>query len=263
MNIDAAVELVERQGSFFEVTRLHHILNNEPLTSEMMQGSLDGQREDGGWSPFWATDYSSLDATCFHLAEAEQMGISHAEPIIQRAIHFIERRQRTNGSWEEEEQVASLAPPWAQPGDVSSTLYLTSNCGYWLAYLDGDIGQVVKASEFIRHHLTSDGRLPSFLQAHWLAGGLWHRLGWEDASESVLSYLGKRLTDMPTGNLAWLITSLRVAGIPTEHVLVSKAADLIEGMQNLDGRWVSDEGTEWEVQTTLDALRALRLCGRI
>jgi tagatose 1,6-diphosphate aldolase len=37
----------------------------------------------------------------------------------------------------------------------------------------------------------------------------------------------------------------------------------LEQRQSPDGRWASEDGTEWDVHSTLEALWALRLCGRI
>src|SRR5579859_2299383 len=75
----------------------------------------------------------SLDATCFRVAQAEQFGMTAKEAAIRDALTFLALRQRDDGSWEEEDHVAELTPPWATPGDLAARLYLTANCGFWLA----------------------------------------------------------------------------------------------------------------------------------
>jgi hypothetical protein len=60
------------------------------------------------------------DATCSRLAQAEQLGITSTNAAVLRAIDFLAGRQFPDGRWEEEEQVADLAPVWAKPGSARS-----------------------------------------------------------------------------------------------------------------------------------------------
>jgi len=124
-------------------------------------------------------------------------------------------------------KVADSAPPWAKPGDLSAKLYLTANCGLWLA------------------------------------GGLWHKLNWQTSTERVFEYLGKRINDLAARHLSLLITTMCAAGVSTGHHLVARAAALLEQSQVVDGYWKSEDGSSLNVHTTLKALRALHLCGRV
>jgi hypothetical protein len=122
---------------------------------------LTNQRSDGGWSPFWATDYSSLDATCYRLAQAEQMGYTAPdEPALRRALQFFVHRQQRDGSLEEETGKAGAVPNWAKPGDQAVKLYLTANCGYWLASWDQAIPHAQRAAAYVLQFLDEQGRLP-------------------------------------------------------------------------------------------------------
>jgi hypothetical protein len=76
---------------------------------------LAGQREDGGWPPPWTHEYSSLDATCFRLAQGEGLGIGFLEPAFAHAAAFLRARQRQDGSWEEDEALAAVTPSWVKP----------------------------------------------------------------------------------------------------------------------------------------------------
>jgi hypothetical protein len=212
--------------------------------------------------PLWARDYSSLDATCFRLAQAEQMGLSGSERAVKRAVHFLAQRQKPDGSWEEDKKVADLAPPWAKPGDLAARLYLTSNCALWLALLGDTDRRVSKAADYLVMHQDLSGHLPGFLHTHWLAGGLWYRLKRQEPAELAFEYLGMRMNDLAVSNLSWLITTLSVAGVPPDHSLVNTAASLLEQSQQEDGRWLSEDGPTQEVHATLEALRALGICGR-
>jgi len=111
MDTRLAIAFVAHHGDPIEQARLRYLLSREHPAQETVAHLLSGQRPDGGWAPFWASDYSSLDATCFRLAQAEQLGLSAAEPAIACAVAFLARRQRADGSWEEDNSVASAAPP--------------------------------------------------------------------------------------------------------------------------------------------------------
>jgi len=262
MNIEKAIQFVKNNGNEVEQARLNYILTNERPSEKIIADLFAHQQSDGGWSPFWADDYSSLDATCFRLAQAEQLGITQSEITVRRALNFLSQRQSPDGSWEEEMKVVDLAPPWAKPGDLSAKLYLTSNCGLWLALLGNPDNRASKAAEYLQTHLDQDGHLPSFLHAHWLAGGLWHKLDWQ-ASTHTFEYLNKRIGDLATSNLSWLITTLCAAEVPISHHLVIKAVSLLEQSQQDDGYWESEDGSSQNVHSTLEAIRALSLCGRV
>jgi hypothetical protein len=236
VNLEAALAFVGKKGNAVERARLKYLLNNGPASPEVVNSLLACQRSDGGWAPFWATDYSSLDATCFHLAQAEQMGVTNSETAVIKAAQFLSHRQRPDGSWEEDGCVASVAPPWARPGDLASRLYLTANCGFWLAVLTGTNKATLAAAGYLQTYLDETGSLPASWQAHWLAGGLWYCLDWRKPAQQVLARLDQQLPDLPASNLAWLIITLLGAGVSSIHPLVEKAASLLEDYQAPDGR---------------------------
>ena len=62
INLATAVDFVESHGDTVEQARLEYLLENQPPSKEVIHKFQSTQREDGGWVPFWATDYSS----CIH-----------------------------------------------------------------------------------------------------------------------------------------------------------------------------------------------------
>lgn len=168
VDFTAAVAFVQRQGDQVELSRLEYILNKKPPSPQVLGSLFAGQRQDGGWPPFWAKDYSSLDATCFRLAQAEQLGITVKEPVILRAVGFLIQRQRSDGSWEEDGSVREFAPLWAKPGNLAASLYLTAICGFWLAMFQGNSVGTQNAGIYLRDYLGEDGKISSFL--HTLVG---------------------------------------------------------------------------------------------
>jgi hypothetical protein len=263
MNFERAIAFVQSRGNEVEQARLRYILFYEHPSQKVVAKLVAGQRPDGGWPPFWANDYSSLDATCFHLAQAEQLGISEHETAIPRAVRFLAQRQFSDGSWEEDESFADSAPPWAKPGNLPAKLYLTANCGLWLAIWRGSENQATKAADYLQSYLDQDGHLPGFLHTHWLVAGLWYKLGRHELSELVFKSLSENIGDLATSNLSWLIISVYVAGVSMDHPLVGKTVSLLEQSQHEDGRWPSEDGPDRDVHSTLEAIRALALCGRM
>lgn len=259
MNQAAAIHFVRERGTSSEQARLTFLLTGERPSPESMQQFFQDQQEDGSWSPFWAPDYSGLDATCFHLAQAEQMGIGANEPTLVRAILFLARRQRPDGAFEEDDAVRELAPAWAKPGNLAAQLYLTANCGFWLTSFSQTQTHAQLAASSVRSFLPSDGHLPTFMHAHWLAVGLFSRLKQIEPAERIMVYLATCLPDLSASSLAWLIVTLRLAGWPATTPLLVQAAALLKQQQQPTGNWQSEDGPERDVHATLEVLRAFAL----
>jgi hypothetical protein len=254
-----AIRYIQENGSPIEQARLNFLLNTQPASPEIVTDFCASQNLDGSWSPFWSSDYSSLDATCFHLAQAQQLGIGINEPALTTAVAFVAKRQKRDGSWEEEQSVAEIAPPWAKPGEPSALLYLTANCGYWLLRSQTYQEKVRLAGSFLAQHLDETGQLASFLQTHWLSAAIWQKTGMEQQSQQTMRSLRAKLDQFSANNLTWMITAVRSVDIPANQPLITEAMDRLRSLQQVNGSWQSDDGSEYDVHTTLEALFALKL----
>ncbi|HVN77516.1 MAG TPA: prenyltransferase/squalene oxidase repeat-containing protein [Terriglobia bacterium] len=261
-DLNKAIAFIENRGNQVELARLHYLLTNERPSQEVISELFNGQRLDGGWPPYWAEDYTSLDASCFRLAQADQLGISPSETAVRATVHFLAQRQSSDGSWEEDKRIAHLAPVWALPGDLAAKLYITANCGLWLSLLGNPDDKGLKAANYLRSQFNQAGSLPSFLHTHWLAGGLLYKMNYRDESGKAFDYLSRRADDLAVSNLSWLMITLVSAGVPANLPLLKKAALLLDRGQQDDGRWPSEDGPSQDVHSTLEALRALWLYGQ-
>src|SRR5262249_8437217 len=134
VDVDRAMVFIRAQGNEFDRARLDVLLGDgPPLSPEQERRFLAGQRADGGWPAFWGADYRSLGGPCYRWAQAESIGMAFSSPALVHAAAFLRSRQGKDGSWEEAEAVRELAPSWARPGELAPRLYLTANCGWWLA----------------------------------------------------------------------------------------------------------------------------------
>lgn len=255
--IQSAIQFVRNHGNKVEQARLNVLLQADGLDQEAVEELKETQRDDGSWSPFWEPNASSLDATCYRLAQSEQLGITAAD-FIDQAVSFIIGRQHQDGSFEEASELASVAPPWAMPGDHSAKMYLTANAGYWIRYYRSSAPCVSQIQKFLVSQMNDEGYLPTFLHANWLAAGLLYSLGDHEQAESIMNYLLAKLPELEASNLAWLINSLCVMGVSPEHRLIWSAKNRLERLQKEDGHWASEDGEWQDVHTTLESIRAIQ-----
>ena len=263
MNAKTPITFVLNEGNLIEIARVRFVLYGEPPMDEAIALLLGDQLDDGGFSPSWAPGYSSLDATCFRLAQAEQMGLDPALlPQIDRALDFIKRLQNRDGSWMEEPEVTEVAPPWVKPGDAAATMYLTSNCAYVTSIYRGTDNTSRLGSGYLQLRMAPDGKFPSFWHTHWLAAALWQKLGETKPRDVVLRYLALNLNQLHTSNLAAMLNAFYVAGMKPSTALIYEAAKALERQQNQYGVWGGETDPDRDINTTIEALRSLKLVNR-
>ena len=263
MNPKTPITFVLNEGSLVDVARVRYALYDEPPFDEAIALLFHEQLEDGGFSPPWAPGYSSLDATCFRLAQAQQMGLDPSFlPPIGKALDFILSQQGRDGGFQEEAFVAEVAPRWLTPGDNAATMYLTANCSFALSMFGAPEGKVQLGAGYLQLRQTAEGNLPSFWQTQWLAAAVWHRVGGGKWRDQVLRYLALNLDQLAASNLAWMINALISAGMKPSTVLIYEAAKRLEKQQNQFGTWSGENDDARDMNTTIEALRALRLVGR-
>ena len=239
MDLARAAAFVEADADPLDRARLRALLHGEMPPAE----ALPRANDDGGFPAFWSGADSSLDATCAMLDRLSDLGDASAT-LRARAILFVQARRRTDGWWEEDASLADRAPPWAKPGDEAATVYITANCGYWC--------DNARAADWLATRVSPEGRLPSFVEAHWLAAALLRRHA-QPAAFPLVRQLAGRMDELGPGALAWLASTL-----PAEPV-GAVARTLLAGRQQPDGRWRSEDGAAFDAATTLAALRVLRV----
>jgi hypothetical protein len=256
VDIDAAIGFVVAKGDPVERARLSWLRTGAAPHADVLAKAELGQAPEGGWPAVWG-QAPSVDATCFHLAELDDLG-ALGRPAARRALDWLASRQSEDGTWEEDESLAAEAPVWARPGDPEARLYLTANAGYWLTVADAYPDAVAAAGQVLSASLREDGTWPSFLVTGWLgAAVLYRRQAYYDSAR-IQMVLSDRLGGMSPADLAWMAASLRRVGVPDGDWLPVATRRRLAQTQRNDGGWPSDDGPAFDVHVTLTAIRACR-----
>ncbi|GAA2488450.1 prenyltransferase/squalene oxidase repeat-containing protein [Winogradskya humida] len=267
VDIDAAIGYVVAHGDAVERARLSYLRAGSRPSESVLERIDSGQTAAGGWPAGGDRDVPSVDATCFRLAELDDLGDLGGEHI-DKALAWLAAVQRPDGSWQEDAALAAEAPAWAMPGDPEATLYLSSVAGFWMSVAEleahphheaparhGDT--LARAAAFVAGQLRPDGTWPSFLAAGWHAAGLLNEAQFFYESARVQLVLGDRLGDMSAADVANMAAALRRVNLGDDWLLRSARKRLGE-TQRTDGGWDSDEGPIFDVNITLTAIRACR-----
>lgn len=268
VDIDAAIGFVVAHGDPVDRARAAWLRSSRRPDVRALEQAELGQTAAGGWPAAAGSDLPSVDATCFHLAELDDLGALD-RPAALRALAWLAAGQRPDGTWEEDEALAGSAPAWARPGDPEARLYLTTNAGFWLAVAgppepppseaaNRHEATVVRAAAAFRSALRPDGTWPSYLVTGWLGAALLHHTAWFYEAARVQLTLAERVPGMNASDAAWMGAALRRVGIDADDPLLVAVRTRLSELQRTDGGWLSDDGPAFDVHTTLTAIRAVR-----
>jgi hypothetical protein len=257
VDLDAAIGFVVAKGDPVDRARLSHLRTGNVPGEELLHGCEAGQTLVGGWPAFYSGRTPSIDATCFRLALLDDLGALGRQPA-RSALHWLASRQRPEGTWQEDESLAADAPPWARPGDPEATLYLTANAAFWLAVSGDYRDNAQRAAEVIRDSLSPDGTWPSYLVTGWLGAAVLHRQEMFYDAARMQVVLTDRMAELSASDAAWLAASLRRVGVSTDDWTLTAARRRLAETQRSDGGWTSDDGEAFDVNVTLQSIRACR-----
>jgi hypothetical protein len=265
VDIDAAIGFVVARGDKVDRARLSWLRSELPPAPDLLAKVEMGQSRSGGWPAFWSSDVASIDASCFRLAEIDDLGGLGREPA-RRAIAWLAGSQRPDGFWQEDASLADTAPPWATPGDPEAALYVTANAGFWMvvagpptpADAPRHAEVIARATQAFRAAMRPDGSWPSFLVAGWLGAAMLFKTGWFYEAAQIQVILASRIPEMSAADVAWLSAAFRRVGISADDFVLAAARKRLAETQRTDGGWSSDDGDAFDVHTTLMAIRGMR-----
>lgn len=257
VDLDAAIGFVMAKGDPVDRARLSFLRTGSSPGESLLHGCEAGQTLGGGWPAFYSGRVPSIDATCFRLAQLDDLGALARRPA-RSALHWLASRQRLDGTWQEDETLAADAPPWAQPGDPEATLYLTANAGFWLAVSGDYPDNTQRAAEVIRDSLNPDGTWPSFLVTGWLGAAVLYKQQMFYEAARMETVLTDRMHELSGADAAWLAATLRRVGVSDDDWALIAARRRLRETQRTDGGWSSDDGEAFDVNVALQAIRACK-----
>lgn len=272
VDLDAAIGFVVAHGDAVDRARLSRLRTGAPVPPDLLDAAEAGQASGGGWPAVLDGEVASVDATCYRLSELDDLG-ALGRPAARHALDWLAARQLADGGWDEDPSLAGFAPEWATPGDPEARLFLTANAGFWLTVAGLDAraagpldhrvggayaGVVQAAAHALAAQLAPDGSWPSFLPAGWLAAAVLHRQQLYYESARIQAVLAERIPQMSPADVAWLAATLRRVDVGEEQWLLVSARRRLAETQRSDGGWDSDDGHQFDVHTTLRAIRACR-----
>ncbi len=272
VDIDAAIGFVVARGDAVDRARMNWLRAGITPQEDAYTSLEMGQTPSGGWPAHWGDEVASIDATCFRLAELDDLG-GLTRPAAARALDWLANSQRPDGFWEEDRSLAASAPKWARPGDVEARFYLTTNAAFWLSVAAADatgpgIGldptstpyhhALELAGHAIRASVQENGTWPGYLVSGWLAAAVLHRQAHFYESARIAVRLGERVREMSASDVASMAAALRRLGWSDQDGLFVAARQRLKETQRPDGAWPSDDAPAFDVHATLAGIRAIR-----
>ncbi|MBM0260569.1 hypothetical protein JNW89_31835, partial [Micromonospora sp. 4G55] len=96
VDMDAAIGFVVAHGDAVDRARLSRLRTGAPVPVELLDAAEAGQTPDGGWPAVLDGAVGSVDATCFRLAELDDLG-ALGRPAARHALDWLAARQLPDG----------------------------------------------------------------------------------------------------------------------------------------------------------------------
>jgi squalene cyclase len=262
MDAQKAIAFVNEKGSDLEISRLRTILFAGEPEIDVVQPFLALQSSRGGFPlRMQAGNPETVDNTLTALWWLDELGMLDA-PVGQKALGFLLAVQKEDGGWDEDVSLErDELPPWIQPGDLNTRLYLSAYASYWLCAGGYKSEPVIKrAMAFLLPYQQESGRFLGYLHTTWIAASACLLAGQtEPASRSIQALLDWPIADWEASQMAWALDCLHRGGIERNHALVEKLLAKLEASQGPEGQWASEDGESFAVSTTIEVLKVFKL----
>ncbi len=266
MDIGKQVRLIEADGSELEKARFRRFFYGVRPAPEAIQHFTALQNRDGGFPcDMLPGNPSAIHKTVNALSWLDDLGMSRS-PTADKAFAYLLAVQREDGGWDETPVLAQYGvPPWATPGDLRARMYLTAQAAFWMAVRGEATGPALQRGlDFLLRHRDETGRFHGFLHTTWIATSAFAAAGPQDSQvvrKGLQVLLDRPLVEWIDSQIAWALECLGLAGIPRSEPFVEAGLDELLRRQAEKGRWVSEDGETYSVNTAIGVLKVLKHYG--
>ncbi len=264
MEFNQSFAFIEEKGSVLEKARLRSILYGIKPSPEIVQPLMELQNTDGGF-PFNLVkgNHSAVGDTLLSLSYLNDLKMLKS-PTAVSALHYLLTVQSEDGSWDENPEIAKYnPPPWMIPGDRRAIVFNTAYSAFWLVVAEFTGTTAFKrAYEFLVKCQSESGKLEGFLHSTWIGTSVFAMVeGWESGRvQRGIQYLDNiDSSQWVASQIAWLLGCFASAGVPKENAFVRKMLKKLSEGQREDGRFASEDGDEFAVNATIEAIKVMLL----
>jgi len=142
-------------------------------------------------------------------------------------------------------------------------VYNTAYSAFWLGVAEYKVSFAFKrAYEFLVKCQSESGRFEGFLHSTWIGTSVFGMVeGWE--SERVqrgIKFLDSiDSSQWVASQISWLLGCFAQSGIPKDNEFVRKMLEKLSEGQKEDGSFASEDGDEFAVNATIEAVKAMLL----
>jgi hypothetical protein len=258
---------IDQNGTEMERARLRGILGRPRPDTKIVRAIEARQNEDGG-VPYAMTPgrLSAIDATTTTLEWLWDLGLAES-PHVERACTYLLSMQRPDGAWDEPPGILRYAPPpRLVPGDPRVRCRVTALVAFWLARAGYRDEATRRGAAYAAARQAADGRVLGFRETTWtLAAASWLLDGPASpvAARALDAIAAVPAERWAAGAVADMLGVLGAAGVPRSTAAVAGGLDRLLALAGADGAWVSEDGEAYQVEVTLQALRALVVYGTV
>jgi hypothetical protein len=263
MSFTKAIKFVQRNGKEEEVERLECILKRRKPKPHFIEDLRRLQNTDGGFPLLMQKGKpSTLIDSCVVLVSLEEFNSLQIN-ITDKIVSFFFARQEKDGSWNEDENITPYnPPPWMNPKDIRVKILSTAYTGFWLAKLGYQKDNRIKrACDFLINYRRENGAFEGFRHNTWIAVSLFAMVYGKrcNVTKRGLKYLAEIPDDeWISSQIAWLLWCLSSANFTSKNKFVNHFLNLLSQSQSPDGSFRSEDGREFSVSATIEAIKVLK-----
>jgi len=171
MNIETALDFIQKHGNKIDRYRITYLLNERQNDEIPLKDLRNMQNTDGGFPYDLQKDkYSCVSQTCSMLSLIRELDLKKSD-VCKKALQFLSKNQKQDGSWDENPRIAGYKPPqWDMSGKIATKTWLTAEIANNLIQLGyNDSEQVRKAAKFLKKNRDEKGKVVGYRIATWIA----------------------------------------------------------------------------------------------